>query len=67
MFSGSYRPNDIAVMRDVLNDWCTLHERDPKSPEGVAAALKLLDLMRDRPLTYQQLLRGLEESSVWPQ
>lgn len=66
MFQGSFRPEDIVIMRDVLHDWCTLHERDPQSPQGIAAALKLLELMRDRPLTYQQLLRGLEESGAFP-
>ncbi len=66
MSQGSYGPNELAVMWEVLRDWCKMHERSPDSPDGVSAALKILDLMRERSLTRQELLRALEERGAFP-
>lgn len=51
MAQGTYRPDDVAVMRSALDDWCAIHHISPTSREGVAVAVKILDLMCDRSLT----------------
>lgn len=64
MAQGTYRPDDVAVMRSALDDWCAIHHISPTSSEAVAVAVKILDLMCDRSLTRQQLLMQLEDAPL---
>lgn len=60
MAGGPNRPDDVALMQSVLNDWCNRHHISPNSKAAVATAIKILDLMQDHTLTRHDLLRELE-------
>lgn len=60
MAQGSYGPDAVFILREVLTVWCARHGCNPDSHEANIAALKILDLMQDRHLTRKDLLALLD-------